>query len=89
MDEVFGDDNFIGMIWFRKKTMPLGATYLERMGDYIVWFAKDSKKAKFRRLFKNIDISGDFHWNWRQLDPVTRRKFLKQSWKKLRHRGIP
>jgi hypothetical protein len=32
-----GEDNFIGLIWFRKKTMPLGATYLERMGDYIVW----------------------------------------------------
>ncbi|EQD48877.1 modification methylase, partial [mine drainage metagenome] len=32
MDEVFGEDNFIGLIWFRKKTMPLGATYLERMG---------------------------------------------------------
>ncbi len=77
LDEVFGDENFIGLIWFRKKTMPLGATYLERMGDYIVWFAKDSTKTKFRRLYKQIDIAGDFHWNWRQLDETTRQKYGK------------
>ena len=29
MDEVFGDENFIGLIWFRKKTMPLGDKYLK------------------------------------------------------------
>jgi len=77
LDEVFGDENFIGLIWFRKKTMPLGATYLERMGDYIVWFGKNKEKTKFRRLYKNIDISGDFHWNWRQVDNITRTKFSK------------
>src|SRR5206468_3970130 len=79
LDEVFGDENFIGLIWFRKKTMPLGSTYLERMGDYIVWFGKDAKQTKFRRLYQPIDISGDFHWNWRQIDETTRRKFGKKE----------
>jgi len=79
MDEVFGEDNFIGLIWFRKKTMPLGATYLERMGDYIVWFGRNAETTKFRRLFKQIDIVGDFHWNWRQLDLITRGKFSKRD----------
>lgn len=79
MDEVFGEDNFIGLIWFRKKTMPLGATYLERMGDYIVWFGKNTEQTKFRRLFKPIDISGDFHWNWRQTDSTTRKKYSKND----------
>jgi len=82
MDEVFGEDNFIGLIWFRKKTMPLGATYLERMGDYIIWFGKNSGRTKFRRLFKAIDIGGDFHWNWRQLDITTRKKFPKRELEK-------
>ena len=79
MDEVLGEDNFVGLIWFRKKTMPLGATYLERMGDYILWFGKDVSQTKFRRLYKPIDITGDFHWNWRQLDKVARAKFSKEE----------
>ena len=79
MDEVLGEDNFIGLIWFRKKTMPLGATYLERMGDYIVWFGKNAAQTKFRRLYRPIDIVGDFHWNWRQVDETARRKFSKKE----------
>ncbi|MDD2732640.1 MAG: site-specific DNA-methyltransferase [Desulfuromonadaceae bacterium] len=79
MDEVFGDENFIGLIWFRKKTMPLGATYLERMGDYVVWFGKNKEKTKFRRLYKDMEVSGDFHWNWRQIDVINRRKYSKKE----------
>ena len=41
MDEVFGDENSIALIRFRKKTMPLGARYLEEMYDFIVWYAKN------------------------------------------------
>ena len=75
MDEVFGEENFVGLIWFRKKTMPLGDKYLERMGDYILWGAKDASITKFRRLLKEIDITGDFHWNWRQVDAAERSKY--------------
>ena len=79
VEEVFGEENFIGLIWFRKKTMPLGDKYLERMGDYILWSGKDVSQTKFRRLFKPIDIMGDFHWNWRQLDIADRRKLTKKE----------
>ena len=82
MDEVFGDDNFIGLIWFRKKTMPLGDRYLERMGDYIVWFGKDESQTKFRRVFRPINIDGDFHWNWRQLEIAERKKYFKKELEK-------
>ena len=75
MDEVFGEANFIGMIWFRKKTMPLGGNFLERMGDYIIWFGKDATRTKFRRLFRQLDIAGDFHWSWRHQYSFDRRKF--------------
>ncbi|WP_269522408.1 site-specific DNA-methyltransferase [Coraliomargarita parva] len=78
-EEVFGEDSLIAQIWFRKKTMPLGATYLERMGDYVLWFGKNAKQTKFRRLYRSIDIVGDFHWNWRQLDEIDRRKYSKRE----------
>ena len=79
VDEVFGESNFVGLIWFRKKTMPLGAKYLERMGDYVVWSAKDANHTKFRRLFSAIDTSSDFHWNWRQVDVVSRKRFSRKT----------
>ncbi len=63
LDEVFGSDNFIGSIWFRKKTMPLGAAFLERMGDVILWFARDRKTAKYRQLYLQQDVTADFHWS--------------------------
>src|SRR5690606_31391785 len=52
-------------IYFRKKTMPLGGEFLERMGDYILWYSKDREaaKAKFRRLYLELDTAGDFHWD--------------------------
>jgi hypothetical protein len=35
LDEVFGRDNFVALIPFRKKTMPLGTTLIEQMADFI------------------------------------------------------
>jgi len=34
LDEIFGSKNFVAFIPFRKKTMPLGAKYLENVSDY-------------------------------------------------------
>ena len=82
VDEVFGEENFIGLVWFRKKTRPLGDKYLERMGDYIVWYGKNIEVTKFRRPYKEIDISGDFHWNWRQNADGVRQKFGKKELEK-------
>jgi adenine-specific DNA-methyltransferase len=69
MDEVFGAENEISTIYFRKKTMPLGGAFLENMGDYIIWFSKDRERAlkKFRRVYRKIDVTGDFHWKNVQL----------------------
>lgn len=63
MAEVFGPDNHVETIAFRKKTMPLGGRLLEGAYDYIVWFAKDKELVKYRRLFQNQNIQGDSHWN--------------------------
>src|SRR5579863_7706622 len=40
MDEVFGAENFIAVIPFRKKTMPLGTTFIEQMSDFLLWYSK-------------------------------------------------
>jgi len=60
MDEVFLADNFVAQISFRKKLMPLGGKTLEGMADYLVWYAKDLGKIKYRQLYveTNPDPSG-------------------------------
>ncbi len=64
LDEVFGSENFVALIYFRKKTMPLGATFLENMGDFLIWYAKEKESArtKYHQLFFKQDFSEDFHW---------------------------
>jgi adenine-specific DNA-methyltransferase len=63
MDEVFGDENFVSLIWIRKKTMPLGAKHLEQMGDFIIFYAKNKENLKYRPLYGPTVVEGDFHWN--------------------------
>ncbi len=50
ISEVFGPDNFIGVITFRTSG-GLGSNFLQSNGDYIVWFAKNRDLAKFRQPF--------------------------------------
>lgn len=42
MSEVFGRDNFIANVVFRKKSIPLGSKSLETMHDHLVFFAKQT-----------------------------------------------
>lgn len=78
-DEVFGADNFIALIPFRKKTMPLGASFLERMHDYIVWYGKNGNNTKYHQLYEMQNVQGDSHWGWIELPDGTRRKMTKEE----------
>ena len=62
MDEIFGDENFIALIAFKKKKMPLGEKFIFTMCDYLLWYGKQISHTKFRRLFLDRDSSesGDF-----------------------------
>lgn len=72
LDEVFGPSNFVAMIPFRKKTMPLGARTLEEMNDYLLWYAKDRDQMLFHQLYREQDIEGDAHWNRYELPDGSR-----------------
>ena len=50
VDEVFGADNFVSQVPFRK-TLPLGSDGLAGIYDLILWFAKDKDNYKFHPLF--------------------------------------
>jgi adenine-specific DNA-methyltransferase len=79
MDEVFGSENFISIISFRKKTMPLGAKYLEGIGDFIIWYSKDYEITKFYNIFTEKSVEGDSHWNSIELSDGQRRKMTSEE----------
>jgi adenine-specific DNA-methyltransferase len=73
LDELFRPENQVEVISFRKKTMPLGGRLLEGNCDYLLWFAKNKEKVKYRSLFRRSEIEGDSHWNWVELSNGKRR----------------
>ncbi len=79
LDEVFGPENFISIIPFRKKTMPLGAKHLESVTDYLLWYARDIDHARFQRLYGYADVQGDSHWNYVELPDGSRRKMTRDE----------
>ncbi|KAB2878978.1 site-specific DNA-methyltransferase [bacterium] len=68
MDEIFGYDNCVNIIPFKKR-----ASFLSRFGkglfelfDYIIWFAKDIEKVKVNPLYvpsnKEEQLRGEFRF---------------------------
>lgn len=50
MDEVFGAENFVSQITFLK-TSGFDTTTLATLGDYLLWYAKDRRQMKVRKVF--------------------------------------
>lgn len=49
MDEVFGETNFCSLIAFETTTGQTSA-YLAQNNDFLLWYAKDAERTKFRQL---------------------------------------
>jgi adenine-specific DNA-methyltransferase len=64
LDEVFGRENFVAVVAFRKKQMPLGAEHLDSICDYLLWYAKNKKQVKYHQLFVEKPAEGDPSWSW-------------------------
>jgi len=57
MDEVFGSDNHVCLIAFRK-TGGTTADTLSTTVDFIIWYARDKAKVKYRALFSHRVAGG-------------------------------
>ncbi|SKA78260.1 adenine-specific DNA-methyltransferase [Paucidesulfovibrio gracilis DSM 16080] len=56
-EEVFGDDNFVSQINVVKTSGLSAADRMNSSVDYILWFAKDKSRIKYRQLLIEKDIS--------------------------------
>src|SRR3989338_5251043 len=79
MDEVFGAQNFVSQITFRKKLMPLGAKTLEMMSDFLLWYAKDKETIKYRQLFRETNPDPKGRWTGVKLPNGTLRRLTKEE----------
>jgi adenine-specific DNA-methyltransferase len=55
LDEIFGGDNFVSLITFRKTGGTTG-DFLPGTADYILWYARDLDHAKYRQIYR---LKGD------------------------------
>lgn len=76
LDEVFGRENFVAVIAFRKKTGPLGGKLIQSVCDYLLWYSKNKEETerKFKRLFVQRTAEGDSIWRYIELPDGTRRR---------------
>ena len=75
MDEVFGENNFISLITFIKASAQT-SNYLSSSADYLIWYAKDRTRTKYRPLMleKKLGQSGAVGYtNVESLDGTIRR----------------
>lgn len=80
MDEVFGRENFVSEIYFAT-TSGFATETISRVGDYLIWYAKDTKRVKSRSLFSpksNID-RGDVAYRYLELKDGVRRTMTKEE----------
>lgn len=58
LDEIFGYDNFISLITFRKG-MSLSSATISNNNDYLLWYAKSKPQAKIHAIFDERDLEND------------------------------
>lgn len=58
LDEIFGEENFVGQISFRKTT-GRGGDKIDSTLDYILCFCKDQERQKFRSVYLERDWRSD------------------------------
>jgi adenine-specific DNA-methyltransferase len=63
LDEIFGSENMVGFVTFKKTSgagSPSGGTeVLASVCDYLVWYAKEKPKIKYRQLYRQKEVGGD------------------------------
>lgn len=65
LDEVFGEENFFSQIAV-KKTLGLGSTGIAGTIDYVLWYAKNKSKIKFRPIPGMRSIGEGTGYTWIQ-----------------------
>jgi adenine-specific DNA-methyltransferase len=58
MDEVFGAKNFVGLVTFTK-TSSASSELIAGISDYLLFYAKEKDRVKYRQLYKDKAFGGE------------------------------
>lgn len=77
LDETFGASNQIAQIAFRTK-IPLGATFIAEISDYLLWYSKNRESTKFRRMFTTRESGAETLFSYVE-EPTGHRRKISSS----------
>lgn len=79
MDEVFGDENFISSIWFKKNAFD-GSNVLSNVFDHVLWFGK-TRSTKIRNIYmkRTFENSDTQFFDSIQLESGERRQLTREE----------
>ncbi len=69
MDEIFGAENFVSLVAFAKTTGFAGKT-LSSVADFILWYAKDTSRIKYRQLYRPKEAGDEGATKYRPLGTI-------------------
>ncbi|MEO0967175.1 MAG: DNA methyltransferase [Cyanobacteria bacterium J06639_18] len=78
MDEVFGVENFVSLISYRT-SVPLKSAGLASICDYIIWYAKDINKKKYKDVFIKREVGQGSVYTSVELPDTNRRKMTSDE----------
>ena len=77
LDEIFGPGDFCAVIPF-KKTSALGSARLDAVNDYLLWYARDAEKVKYRQTYLTVG-EDTYSFSWVQLPNATERRLTAEE----------
>jgi len=89
MDEVFGEENSVALIAFKKTSgagsIAGGTDVIPQIFDYVIWHSKSQASVKYHQLFKNkiFGEAGASQYQW-----VEQSLFIRRRMKKEEKKGV-
>lgn len=83
MDEVFGSDNFVSQIVYKKTSgagSPAELLAPASVVDYIIWYAKDIKNLKYRKLYELKDFTDEVRVKYNSIELANGQKMPLSIW---------
>ena len=88
MDDVFGTENFCNVISF-VKTGSKGGQLLDTVNDFLLWYARDKDKVKYRQLYFPKVFGGDRTASYIWIESPDRQQRKKLSSQEQKQQQIP